>query len=365
MNSEQISKIHIKGFKSIKDCHLNMKMVNVLIGTNGAGKSNFISVFKLLQDVIEMNMQLNVALAGGPSALLFNGMKETSELSVRFDFGNNGYEFTLMPTDEGAMVFKEEYFRYRYGGKDFGRRLGLRAGYAESQWERGTGTKYDSFVQPILEKQKWRLYHFHDTSRGARVKQNCSLANNLELLSDAGNLAAFLYRIKTEYPSNYANIIRTIQLVAPYFEDFYLEPLFDGENTNLRWRQKGSYDIFNANQLSDGTIRFICLVTLLKQPADLQPESIVIDEPELGLHPYALTILGEIIHATALRKQIIISTQSVELLNEFEVDEIVVVNRDDDGTKFERLNEEELFAWLETDYSLGDLWKKNVLGGRF
>jgi len=215
-----------------------------------------------------------------------------------------------------------------------------------------------------------KIYGYHVDaieclSRSAKVKQSVKVQNNAELLFDAGNLAAFLLRIKKEYKQDYFNIVNAVKMVAPYLDDFYLEPSGDGESLTLRWRQTGCDDIFNANQFSDGTLRFICLSTLLLQPSKLQPESIVIDEPELGLHPYAITALAEMVKQVSKKKQLILSTQSVELLNEFDVDDIVTVDRGNEGTKFNRHTEDELIEWLDSDYSLGDLWKKNIIGGRF
>lgn len=209
------------------------------------------------------------------------------------------------------------------------------------------------------------MYHFHDTSRTAKVKQEHNISNNQALMFDASNLAAFLYRLKNNHGKSYDEIIETIRLIAPYFDDFMLEPQEgNAEQIVLKWHQKGCEDVFNASQLSDGTLRFICLTTLLLQPSELQPATIIVDEPELGLHPYAITMFAEMVKQVAAKKQIIISTQSVELLNEFSVEDVVVVNKDDDGAStFNRLDEDELELWLE-DYSLGDLWKKNVLGGR-
>ena len=365
MNNQQISKIRIKGYKSIKECNLNMGMINVFIGTNGAGKSNFISVFKFLQDVIEKQIQWNIGKSGGPSAILYNGPKVTDVLELRFEFGKNAYELHMQAADTGTLIFESEYFFYKWRDTIFTRKVGMNSGYLESNWEVGTQTKYDKYVQPILNKQKWRLYHFHDTSSSAKIKQQGKIVNNAELAHDAGNVAAFLYRIKKEHPMNYNRIVSAVRLIAPYFDDFYLEPIYGTEDIKLNWKQNGTYDIFSANQFSDGTIRFICLATLLLQPEELQPESIVIDEPELGLHPYAITLLGEIIHEVGVKKQIILSTQSVELLNQFDVNEVVVVNRESGQTSFHRLDEEELSSWLEEEYSLGELWKKNVIGGRF
>ena len=154
-------------------------------------------------------------------------------------------------------------------------------------------------------------------------------------------------------------------MIAPYFDDFMLEPKeSNDELIVLKWHQKGCEDVLNASQLSDGTLRFICLTTLLLQPSELQPATIIVDEPELGLHPYAITMFAEMVKQVSSKKQIIISTQSVELLNEFDVEDVVVVNKDNDGSsKFSRLKEDELKDWLD-DYTLGDLWQKNILGGR-
>lgn len=197
------------------------------------------------------------------------------------------------------------------------------------------------------------------------MKQTHKITNNVELLYDAGNLAAFLFRLKKEYPDHYLQIVDSVKMIAPYFKDFYLESSIDNDDIILRWQQIGSDDTFNANQFSDGTLRFISLATLFLQPNNLQPETIIVDEPELGLHPYAITLLAEIIKKTAANKQIILSTQSVDLLNEFEAKQIIVVDRNEqEGTTFTRFSEEELKDWIADDYSMGDLWKKNILGGR-
>lgn len=357
----QLSKIRIRGFKSIKECEVKFSKINVLIGSNGAGKSNFISAFALLQNILLKNLQLTAAQSG-INSLFFNGRKTTEEIEFEVFFGNNSYGFILVPTEDNRLIFKKEYFGY-YG--TFDTQSYVSSGHSESMWETGTGNRLQEYVVPILEKQNWRVYHFHDTGKSAKIKQEHNISNNKALLFDASNLGAFLYRLKNYYINSYDEIVKTIRLIAPYFDNFELEPN-EGNNELIifRWKQIGCEDIFNASQLSDGTLRFICLATLLLQPHELQPETIIVDEPELGLHPYAITIFSEMVRQLSDEKQIIISTQSVELLNEFDVEDIIVVDRDEAGSIFKRLSEEELKEWVEHDYALGDLWKKNVLGGR-
>lgn len=361
LNANQLSRITIQGYKSLKDCDITFGKINVLIGSNGAGKSNFISAFSLLQNILTKNLQVSVAQSG-INALLYKGRKETDRIAFEVFFGQNSYGFVLVPTDDNRLIFQKEFFGYHGSWEN---ESNVARGNSESMWETGAHNNIDQYVIPILRKQNWRVYHFHDTGRSAKVKQEHNISNNKVLMYDAANLAAFLFRLKSNYKKNYDEIVRTIQLIAPYFSDFVLEPQEGNEEQIvLKWQQKGCDDIFNASQLSDGTLRFICLTTLLLQPHELQPATIVVDEPELGLHPYAITIFSEMVKQLSDEKQIIISTQSVELLNEFDVDDVIVVDRSENGSEFKRLDENELEAWLEEDYALGDLWKKNVLGGR-
>jgi len=227
---------------------------------------------------------------------------------------------------------------------------------------KGTGTRIDRFVKPAM--LKWRVYHFHDTGDTALVKQQRGINDNIHLQPDASNLAAYLYLMKDDYPSHFNRIEKTVQLVAPFFDRFHLRPSPQNKDTiELEWFEKGSETPFKAHLLSDGTLRFICLTTLLLQPSLEQPDTILIDEPELGLHPYAVSVLAAMIRSVSLKKQLIISTQSVDLLDEFDTEDIIVVDRKDGKSLFRRLEEKELEHWLK-EYSLGELWKKNILGGR-
>jgi predicted ATPase len=357
-NSNQLSRIILQGYKSIESCDIGLNKLNVLIGANGAGKSNFIGFFRLINRILDMELQNSVGTAGGPDAILYYGRKKTEEIRAELYFGNNGYKFTLKPTLDNRMMFAREALWWNVHG-EWQPRTGHFESYVEAQKNK---TRIYDFVVPAM--RSWKLYHFHDTSQSALIKQIHGINDNEFLRDDARNLAAFLYRLKNTRETHYKRIVKSIQLVAPFFGDFHLRPTVENkEKIQLEWTE-GGHDIpFTASALSDGTLRFICLATVLLQPKEFMPAAILIDEPELGLHPFAITILSGLMKAAANEHQLIISTQSVELVSEFEPEDLIVVDKYGGASSLKRLDATKLKDWIE-EYSLGELWKKNLLGGR-
>ena len=133
LQGDQLSRMTIRGFKSIKSCDISFGKINVLIGSNGAGKSNFISAFSFLQNILSKNLQVSVGQSG-LSSLLYNGRKVTEEIDFEVFFGQNSYGFVLVPTDDNRLIFQKEYFGY-HGGWDNESNIGR--GHSESQWENG------------------------------------------------------------------------------------------------------------------------------------------------------------------------------------------------------------------------------------
>ncbi len=358
----KLDKIKIQGFKSIRDVEFELHNINILIGPNGAGKSNFIGAFKMLNNIVEQNLQVYVGKSGGAERLLHFGSKETPSISMQLWFGANGYSFELAHTDEDSFIFKDEavYFLDRRNDipwDDLGDR-----GHKESLFRRKAKEEGKTYkhVQDALES--WRIYHFHDTSDTAKMKKTAALDDNSVFRHDASNLAAFLYYLENKHAEHFQNIVDTIRLVAPFFDRFNLKPSkLDDKMIQLAWRQKGTDAYFNGASLSDGTLRFICLATLLLQPN--LPTTILLDEPELGLHPYAITILSELLKAAATKTQVVVSTQSVTLVNQFAPEDIVVVEMPENETVMTRLSREKIEEWIG-EYALGELWEKNIFGGR-
>jgi predicted ATPase len=362
----KLDKIAVNGFKSIKNLDLELTNLNVLIGPNGAGKSNFISLFHTLNQIIVGQFQECVSKAGGAETFLHFGHKETEEICINLTFGLNQYISSFIPTDDDSLIFKNELILFhnstRYSQEPYSENIntGEKESKLSYQAKRKPG-KVASYVLNALEN--WRVYHFHDTSESSKLKKWGDLNDNLYLRPDARNLAAFLYELKETSEHEYQTIRDAIQMVAPFFDDFMFRPkkTNDGEKIRLEWREKGSDYPFLAHHFSDGTLRFICLATLLLQPE--KPSTILIDEPELGLHPYAITILVSLMKQATVENQLIVSTQSVPLVNQMNPEDIIVVDREKKSSVFKRLSVDEIEDWIE-DYGVGDLWEKNHLGGR-
>ena len=356
-----VSSLSVSGYKSIRELKdFKLNNLNVLIGANGAGKSNFINLFRLLNEMYEEQLQLYVQKQGGPDALLHFGRGTSDRLHAEFYFSANGYKFDLVPTLDNRLVFELE--QSWFGGVFYktSSSATLGTGHAESKLKEATDG-YSAYVRPSVSN--WRVYHFHDTSDTAKVKQRHAANDNLRLKPDAANLAAYLRMLKEKHEAAYRRIVETIQLVLPFFNDFVHRP-GEPEYVELEWMQKGKPDTpFKAHMLSDGSLRFICLATLLLQPVWLLPDTLLIDEPELGLHPYAVAILVDIFKQVAEGKQLIVSTQSVELVNALSPQDVIVVDQEAGASTFRRYTEEELSGWL-TEYSMGEIWKRNILGGR-
>ena len=357
--------ITVAGFKSIASIEkLELRPINVLIGSNGSGKSNFVGVFSFLRAIRNGELRTYVKRAGGADRILHFGAKTTPETVIHISFRNeiNQYEIKLM-VGESDDLFPTEEWAYFWIKKTYSEPLGERLHGRDG--EAGIvdpGSGIVSYVRGHLDR--WRLYHFHDTSPTSPMKRTGDVDDNRSLHPDGSNLAAFLYYLGEKHPGSYGLIRRTVKLVAPFFDDFRLAPQALNEaKIRLEWRHLGTDAYFDAASLSDGSLRFIALATLLLQPAELRPSVILLDEPELGLHPYAVAMLSELVKQASQESQIVLATQSSLLLDHFAPEDVLVAERVDGGTEFTRLDRDALAGWLE-EYSLGQLWEKNEFGGR-
>jgi predicted ATPase len=305
----ELKQIQLKGFKSIRNIDLKLRNLNILIGANGAGKSNFIHFFCFMNKLVQKDLQFFVAQQGGVDGFLHFGTKVTNAIEIYLSFKYGHYVCSLVPNQNEQLIFKQEYCEELTDDSGHLKKLALASSGSK---ESGLYEQSSSVANYLSD---WQIYHFHDTSDTAKVKQSGSIHDNERLRPQAENLAAFLFSIQRT--DQYRKIVRTIQRVAPFFQDFILKPeKMAPERIRLRWKHRGTDDYFDANALSDGTLRFICLTTLLLQPN--LPLIILLDEPELGLHPYAMQLLAGIMRSVAPKTQIVASSQSVTYANQFE-----------------------------------------------
>lgn len=365
----RLEAITLKGFKTIRELDdFSPGPLTVLIGPNGAGKSNFISFFRMLSWMLveKDHLQTHVAEQGGASKLLHDGPAITREieaqLTIKTAAGANQYHFRLFFAAGDILIFADE--RYRFSRTDHP---------GKARWsETGAGHRApqllihqatDDTARVILSiLRRFNVYQFHNTSTTARIRTKWNINDNRFLKEDGANIAPLLYRLKSEEGQYYQRIVDNLRLILPFFSDFELEPEY--RSLLLAWRERGSDQIFDVSQASDGMLRAIALVTLLLQPEETLPDLLILDEPELGLHSYAINVIGGLIRAVSEKVQVIIATQSTAFVDCFELDDIVVVEREGRESVFRRQESTDaLEEWLE-EYSPSEIWEKNVIGGR-
>ena len=367
----RLEQITLRGFKTIRELDGFVPgNLTVLIGPNGAGKSNFISFFRMLAWSLTGlgQLQLYIGQQGGAGTILHRGPDITQEIDsalvLATNYGQSGYGFRLVQAAGDTLIYADEWFqllRTAQGQATIGLATGLGAGHREAKLLEWTGQGGRSAHSTLGALRGIVVYQFHNTSATARIRLKWDIADGRLLKEDGGNLGAFLLNLRQSYPTHYNRIVQTIRLILPFFGDFELADDFG--KVLLQWREIGSDHILSAAQASDGMLRVMALVALLEQPNANLPDVVILDEPELGLHPYAIDVLAGLIRAASQHVQVIVATQSVSLIDRFEPSDIVVVDRHAGETTLRRLKESDLSEWLE-DYTLSELWEKNILGGR-
>lgn len=360
----------IRGFRSIHElvdyCPGDM---NLLIGANGSGKSNLIAFFRMMSWMMTGKLATHVSSNGGASKLLHDGPARTreisGEISIATENGDDNYTFRLVYASSGdSLLFTEEKYRFVRHEQDRFPWTDLGAGHRESLLQDAAdgpapGNRIAKFILSLLKG--CRVYQFHNTSDTARLKQKWHINDSRFLKEDGGNLAPVLLRMREHHPENYRQVVEHCRDLLPFFDDFVLEP--DSNHVLLQWSERGSDLHLDASAASDGMLRIIALVTLLCQPRDQFFDVLFLDEPELGLHPAAIELVAGLLKSFAAQTQVFAATQSPLLLNHFPPSDVTVVERDGRASTFRRLSEPDLEEWLE-EYTLSELWQKNVIGGR-
>ena len=377
MEPIMIESVRIQGFRSLADVELSgIPKAAVLIGANGSGKSNFIRFFEMLNWMLgSRRLAEFVEMQGGADDQLYGGNRRTprieAEVRLRIGAGHSSYDyrFMLSHAHPDRFFFNDESFR-----------LSIRKPLTETSWQYlGSGHQEAEIVQVTKPSEfsandlitakvivnllrSCVVYQFHDTSDTSDFKKKWDAEDNNSLLSHGGNLAAVLLRLEREDIKRYELICQHISRILPVFDRFQIEESYG--KVLLRWKAKWTDKTFSAHLTSDGSLRFFALVTLLNLPPEMLPDVILLDEPELGLHPSAVALVGGMIKSLAEERQVFVATQSPLLVDEFDLDEIFVLELQDGRTEFSKLSPDDYQVWLDDNFTSGELWQKNLLGGR-
>ena len=367
---ERIESVHIKGFRSLADVRLD-RIPNpmVLLGTNGAGKSNVLRFFEMLKEMAHLRLGEFTLRQGGSDDQLFGGARLTQRIEAtvffRTTLGRSRVMFVLQHAHPDQMTITGEQFRsldpedsendavYLF----FDQPVGYESAFVQ---ESGSSTADMRLRKAAGLLADCAHYQFHDTSDCAPVKTRWDVEDNHRLLGHGGNLASVLLSLQKNEARRFDLICKQIALVVPDFNGFQNVEHYG--KTILRWRSKATGKTIGAHLTSDGSLRCFQLVTLLNLPDALLPRIVLLDEPELGLHPAAVALISQMVKSLAGRRQVIVATQSPHFVDAFGLKEVVVLELRDGRTEATKPDPSR-FSRLLKDYSTGELWWKGVLGG--
>ena len=360
----RIESLHVKGFRSLADVQLDeIPNPMVLLGANGAGKSNVLRFVQLLQALAGRRLGEFVRRRGGADDQLFGGHQSTNRIeakvSSRTDLGTHTYAVTLEGTEAGDLSFVNEEFTpcaAEAGEPDCGQ-PNRESGFVLMACSKSGDDRSKAAVDLLRDTM---VYQFHDTSSASPIKTRWDAEDNHRLLEHGGNLAPVLVHLRRNDLPKYEMICRHIRRVLPEFDGFEIEA--DYGKAILRWRAKTTKQTMGAHLTSDGSLRAFCLITLLNLPSELLPSIVLLDEPELGLHPFAVSLVSHMVKVLARERQVIVATQSPYFVDAFSLEEIVVLTMRDGKTEAKRFADGDFSHWLD-EHSTGELWWKNLLGG--
>lgn len=362
----RIKSVTIEGFRSLRSIqNLQLPQLAVLIGANGAGKSTLIRFFEMLSWMLKSkSLQEFVLRQGGGDDQFFMGARKTprihAELCLETASGLNDYRFDLahLSAGDSVMVMNEAYRYSAHGIPTKAKWTEIAAVGKESSL---LEQKHKTAKTIVNLLRQCSTYQFHDTSPNAAIHNRWDITESFRLRSDGGNLAAVLLNLRSTDDKRYVLIVKQIRRVLPAFKDFVLEQ--EAGKVLLRWVGQQSDKVFGSHLTSDGSLRLFCLLTLLNMPPERLPDVMLFDEPELGLHPHAVSLVAEMFKRLSKKRQIFLATQSPYLVDCFELENIIIASANQGETLLRNLPRAQYQAWLDDEYQLSDLWLKQVVGG--
>lgn len=357
-NKTLIKKLKLQNFLSYQKEEIELQSLNVLIGTNGSGKSNLIEAFRLLK-AIPTDLMLPIRQGGGVNEFLWKGKNSvvpTATLGVVLNNTEQDfyYELNFSSANQKLEILKEVIGNTEVNKEE---RLSLEQSVVAKGLLNSNLINQELFY---LKNQFSDIGFYRDWHLGQgstlRKPQHTDLPEH-PLEEDGSNLGVVLNNL--QYQLHSQNILQQFKKFYPTAQELSIK--IYGGTVQIFIRENDFSQPIPAPRLSDGTLHYLFLMALLLDP---NPAPLLcIEEPELGLHPDVLPTIAEILIEASQRTQLIVTTHSDILISALPPESVLVCERDNNGSNLSRLNPEQLKEWLE-NYTIGDLWLMGEIGGR-
>jgi len=380
----KIKRIRIAGFRRLRDVEIEMRSMMVLIGANGVGKTSILDSVSLLSASAAGGMNKALNSIGGMADICTHGYPKKTSFEADLDcpgYKPLQYELELEAKGQGYSISREKLAQDREGGRpgpflhidsiydnikyyDIEDRHLIQHDWEHNPLESSLSQVEKMFKQPReLQNTLSSITQYHALDVGARAPVKLPQQMKPALLpgEDGEDLIPFLYNLRESDRDRFEAIEDTLRVAFPSFENLNFPPVAAGM-LSLTWKERTFRDPIYAHQLSEGTLRFLWLISLLHSP-NLSTIT-MIDEPEVSLHPELLNILADLMREASNRTQIIVATHSDRLIRFLEDREVVVMDIDEDGyASAQWADKMDLHEWLK-DYCLDEVWRMGRMGGR-
>ncbi len=380
----KINRIKIGGFRRLREIDLPVRPFMVLIGANGVGKTSFLDAFSLLSASASGNLNSMLSQLGGIANLLTRGKSEEFSFLVDMEVPGHQpleYELYLSPKGHSYSISKEILSQQRESYSQPFKHIDSSDGdirYYEimenrlvrPDWEHNPlETSLSQVPKMFRQPEELRRilattthYHVLDVGPRAPVKLPQPMKPATLPGADGEDLVPYLYYLREGDKDRFDAILDSLRTAFPDFEELNFPPVAAGVLA-MTWKDKKipTKPIF-LNELSEGTLRFLWLVSLLQSPS--LSTITMIDEPEVSLHPELLSLLADLMREASNRTQLIVATHSDRFIRFLRPEEVVVMDIDDDGgTTATWADSLDLERWL-AEYSLDEVWRMGRMGGR-
>ncbi len=376
-----LKSIRLVNFYSFRDTTIELNQgANVLVGINGAGKSNFFKVFELLNEAINgKRLRRHIIEIGGIDEMLYQGERENDEIVIELIYESPtfeliNYEIKIVPTQTEYYVrekawHKDSIFFEREDKQIFviiegmDKKLPwqtfdvdeLELLISDNSFRNGN---LKNLTEALTNFAKINIINTINTTSQSPIRKPVLAIPETNIVNGGDNLAQVLNTIKINDKKTYKKIIESLNRVNPYFKDFDFRPI--GTNFEMLLEEEGLNRSIHLSKVSDGTLRYLCLITALLTN---KKAVLCFDEPEIGLHPDMLFNIAQAIKEAAETAIVIVSTHSTQLLNYFDLETVRVFEKDaDNSTQVYAYTEGDFTGWYET-FQVGTMWRQGDIGG--